>query len=26
VFDGMVAVTGRLLVSLEDGSLACFGG
>ncbi len=26
VFDGLVAAGGRLLVSLEDGSLACFGG
>ena len=24
VFDGLIAVRGRLLISLEDGSLACF--
>ena len=26
VFDGMIAAGGRLLVSLEDGSLMCLGG
>jgi len=26
VFDGMIAVSGRLLIALEDGSLACFEG
>jgi hypothetical protein len=26
VFDGLIAARGRLLISLEDGSLACWAG